>query len=178
MFDSETSWSRLDLTLLQNGFVHLYWRPAVLAEDIRALDDLGYEIIQLDASSWTSEDDMHRDLADSLHFPAYYGRNLNALSDCLGDVAHGDYGWNPASAGLVLAFRGFDAFANVDLEVAHASLDIIADRARFAALFGNRLLCLVQSDDPELTMEPVGAQPVMWNPAEWLHETRRPDQDR
>lgn len=29
---------------------------------------------------------LHAYLADTLHFPAYYGGNLSALADCLGDV--------------------------------------------------------------------------------------------
>jgi hypothetical protein len=32
----------------------------------------------------------------------------------------------------------------------------------------------VQSDDPTIRFEPVGAMPVMWNHAEWLDAKRRP----
>ena len=31
-------------------------------------------------------DAIHSQLADALHFPAYYGRNLDALYDCLTEV--------------------------------------------------------------------------------------------
>jgi len=30
---------------------------------------------------------MHRALALALHFPDYYGNNLDALEECLGEVA-------------------------------------------------------------------------------------------
>jgi hypothetical protein len=40
-------------------------------------------------------------------------------------------------------------------------------------LFGHRLLCLVQSNDPDIRFDVVGAAPVMWNPVEWLKENRR-----
>ena len=53
-------------------------------------------------------------------------------------------------------------------------LDSIAGQARRAVLTGHRMLCLVHSGDPKITFEPVGAMPVMWNPAEWLDARRRP----
>ena len=51
-------------------------------------------------------------------------------------------------------------------------LNIIADQARSAILVGNRIICLVQSNDPQLSIEPVGALPVMWNDAELLNSSR------
>ena len=51
-------------------------------------------------------------------------------------------------------------------------LDILAGQARTAILIGNRVICLVQSNDPQLTFDPVGAMPVMWNDAEWLNANR------
>lgn len=43
--------------------------------------------VQLSAAAWRSEQDAHRALADALHFPGYYGHNLDALHDCLTDLA-------------------------------------------------------------------------------------------
>lgn len=54
-------------------------------------------------------------------------------------------------------------------------LDIIAGQACAAALFGHRVCCLVQSNDPAIRFEPVGATPVAWNDAEWLDSTRQQD---
>jgi hypothetical protein len=51
----------------------------------------------------------------------------------------------------------------------------MAHHSRTAALFGRRLMCLVQSDDPHIRFEPVGATPVAWNDAEWLNSKRRPE---
>jgi hypothetical protein len=36
------------------------------------------------------------------------------------------------------------------------------------------MLCLVQSADPDLRLDPVGAAPVLWNTAEWLDAARHP----
>ncbi|MGH8960558.1 MAG: PadR family transcriptional regulator [Jatrophihabitantaceae bacterium] len=51
-------------------------------------------------------------------------------------------------------------------------LNTFADQARRAIVVGNRIICLVQSNDPKLTFEPVGTMPVMWNDAEWLDSKR------
>ena len=43
------------------------------------------EII-LDERDFASPSDVHELLADQLDFPNYYGQNLSALWDCLGDL--------------------------------------------------------------------------------------------
>lgn len=109
----------------------------------------------------------------ALNFPDYFGRNLDALNDCMRDVASGDYGWDAdANTGLVIVLRAFEAFTAVDPRTAQNMLDIFADQARCAILIGHRIICLVQSNDPRLAFEPVGAMPVMWNDAEWLSSNR------
>ena len=40
----------------------------------------------IDASGILSESDMHDAIANALQFPDYYGRNLDALYDCLTDI--------------------------------------------------------------------------------------------
>lgn len=115
---------------------------------------------------------MHNDFSEALDFPDYFGRNLDALNDCMGDVASGDYGWHRDATGLVIVLRAFDTFATVDRRTAQAMLDIFAGQARRALLIGNRIICLVQSNDPHLAFEPVGAMPVMWNEEEWLNSKR------
>ena len=40
----------------------------------------------LDGRFFTSRERAHEILSAALAFPAYYGRNLDALADCLGDL--------------------------------------------------------------------------------------------
>ena len=111
-------------------------------------------------------------LASSLDFPDCFGRNLDALNDCMSDVASGDYGWRNEATGLVIVLYRFDAFSRADGVAAHALLSIIARSARSAMLIGNRFLCLAQSDDARLSLQPVGETPVEWNDHEWLDVKR------
>jgi hypothetical protein len=140
------------------------------------LGEHGYHIVRLDAGEWATEATMHHALAEALDFPDYYGKNLDALNDCLGDVASLAYGSREGATGLVLALDRFDRFMRQLPRAAPIVLDIFASQARVAALIGHRMLCLVRSDDPDLFVPPVGAMSVLWNPAEWLDSKRHPEE--
>ncbi|MDR6639608.1 barstar family protein [Paenarthrobacter nitroguajacolicus] len=153
----------LDFLLIQNGFISLFGQRTILDEAISWLGQRSYKVIYLDAALWQSSRDMHRDMAEALDFPEYYGRNLHALNDCLNDVATQSYGWTDADTGLVIVVDGYDKFAKRDTRTAHLLLDIFAKQAAYAALFGNRMMCLVHSDDRQIEVPPVGGTSVTWN---------------
>jgi hypothetical protein len=163
----------LDFRLVANGPVTMFWQQSILDETCTWLADHGYRLVYADADDWSDAKDMHRELAFLLGFPDYYGANLDALNDCLGDVAAYEYGDSPDSSGLVLVLAHFDAFVRAEPGTAEALLDIFAGQSRTAALLGHRMLCLIQSDDSRLQLPPVGATPVTWNDAEWLDARRQ-----
>lgn len=163
----------VDFRLVQNTSVTLFWRSSLLDETVDWLQSHAYRVMDFEAGSWSSPADMYTDVAAALSFPAYFGCNLDAFNDCMADVASGRYGWDAsADTGLVIVLRAFDAFTAADRRTAQIMLDIVAAQARFAILFGHRIICLVQSNDPSTVFEPVGAVPVIWNDAEWA-DTRR-----
>ena len=157
---------RLDWVLLQDGAVTLYFRPQMMAEDIEWLRRHDYRLNTFECSGWSGVSDMHEALSSELEFPDYYGRNLNALNDCISDIEI------PEEGGRVLVFNRYDSFVEKVPEVAWSVLDIMAINSRQQLLFGRRLIILVHSDDPEISFEPVGASSVMWNRREWLNRTR------
>lgn len=142
-----------------NSFVALCAHTSTVEE---WLTEHGYRVVRFDAAQWHTRADFHRDTKAALDFPDYYGNNLDAFNDCLRDVAMYQYGASPADTGTVLVFANYDAFAGRDPLAARAVLDIVATQARTGALFGHRMLALVQSNDPDLTIAPVGASPVAW----------------
>jgi len=159
---------------MSNTFVTLFWRPRLLTEAILRLEDHGFRVVRLAAREWASEPDMHRDVAAALGFPGYYGHNLDALNDCLGDVAcDGLYDDSPEGNGLVLSITDYDRFVTACPQTAQTVLDIVAGQARSAAVHQRRFFCLIHSNDPNIRFEPVGAMPVMWNNDEWLDAKRR-----
>jgi RNAse (barnase) inhibitor barstar len=157
---------RVDWELLQNDPIALYYRKEILESDLSWLREYEYDVDQFNCKDWQKEDDLHEAFAIQLKFPAYYGRNLDALNDCLGDLVI------PEQSGRVLVFHRYDQFVVQFPEVAEHVLDIIASQARSFLLFGLRLIILVQSDNPRLTFNPVGACPVTWNRREWLNKNR------
>src|SRR5262245_29323891 len=132
-------------TFLHNSPITLFWRMPLLDLAIARLDAAGYHLVRLEAGGWDTPKKMHLDLARALDFPTYYGQNLDAFNDCLRDVVGHLYGWPEEATGLVLVLAGYQDFAKRHPHQAQGVLDIIAGQARSALLFGDRLICLVQS---------------------------------
>ncbi len=172
--EAPTQCQDLDFQLLQNSPVVLYRNHAVFDGDLAWLGSRGYQVVRLDARRWTSPDRFHDDIALAFAFPDYFGRSLDALADCLSDVAVQEYGWQPEATGLVVAILGYETFTELWPDLAGVILDIFADTSRTALLFGGRMMCLVQTDDPQARYDPVGATPVWWNPRESLTARRGP----
>src|ERR1700756_5527355 len=117
---------------------------------------------------------MHDSLKSGLSFPDYYGRNLDALNDCMWeDVVIPDQG------GLVLVLRRYDQFAKaVQIDTADARsfaeivLHVFARAVRYHLLFGHRLIIVVQSDNPRIRFDNLAPVFADWNPREWLAQNR------
>lgn len=157
---------RLDVQLLQSSAVTLYHKHSLLAQDVACLQQFGYRVYTLDAAHWNGVSDFHAEAKRVLELPDYYSANLASWIDCLGELDVPDEG------GVVIQFRHFDTFARLDPQFAHTLLDSIESASRRFLLGGHRLLALVQSDDPRIRFERIGAVPVNWNPREWLDADR------
>jgi hypothetical protein len=72
-----------------------------------------------------------------------------------------------AYAGFALALTGFDVFVRHHIDDAHVLLKTVAERAWPAALFGERVICLAQSDDPALRLRRIGMWTLPWVDHEW-----------
>jgi hypothetical protein len=158
--------ARLDWRLLERGAVALYYKSNVLAQDVAWFREHQYTIHELSASGWTSPADFHAAARAGLPVPPHYSASLASWIDCLAELAVPDEG------GAVLVLRDYDAFARAQPELAQTILDSLECASRRFLLTGRRFLALVQSGDPRIRFERVGAVPVTWNPREWLDEDR------
>jgi RNAse (barnase) inhibitor barstar len=159
-------WQRLDWHLLRASAVTMYYDPDVLAKDVAWLEKHDYRVRTIQTAEIASPAALLAAFAESLQFPDYFGRNLDALNDCLSDLDIPDDG------GLVLILQDYDAFSRRFPSLAHQILDICASNSRIFLLTGKRFVILMSSRDPRITFDPVGATPVLWNPQEWLDATR------
>ena len=170
----EANDQRRDFVILRDGGVALYWRPEALKQDLNWLELNEYEIVEFDAAEWNSEEQMHDSLRSRLSFPYYYGKNINALDECICDDLI-----VPESGGVALVFHHYDRFTKIDESrdsnekgLAQKVLHILAAAVRFHMLFGRRLLILVQSDDPRIRFDDLAGMSADWNPQEWLNKNR------
>jgi RNAse (barnase) inhibitor barstar len=155
-----------DRAILHVSPVCLFYREPVLREAIDWLGEHRYVIHAFEASQWAVKADFHDSLKKELAFPDYYGRNLDALLDCLRGLEI------PLNGGVALVFRRYDAFKKADEAFAQSVLDVLAHASYEHLVDGRRLLTLVQSDDPAIHFDPVGQRSVVFNSKEWLNKTR------
>lgn len=83
-------------------------------------------------AAFEERDELHDFLAQELSLPAYYGRNLDALADCLGDISE------PTLIGVVRTRNTADG-----------------DEAPLASYFDRLCLCLMHAtrENPNLDCE-------------------------
>ena len=93
-------------------------------------EDKRYVVIY--EAAFEERDELHDYLAKELSLPAYYGRNLDALADCLGDVSE------PLLLGVVRTRDSLDG-----------------DEAPLASYFDRLCLCLLRAtrENPNLDCE-------------------------
>ncbi len=151
----EENKKRLDWQILRSGSVALYLQPEYLNEDVDWLRQHGYQILSCDCTQWTTEEAMHAGLQQTLSFPDHYGKNVNALQDCLFDLPV------PEMGGMALVLNRFDVYGkgtgsapmHSGRTEAEVVVDMLACASRNFLLTGKRFLTLVQSDDGS-AMEP------------------------
>lgn len=150
--------------LMLNGSVIKFWDASIYEENIKRIEQAGFDIYSFDCANW-EKDDYHKELAKTLAFPDYYGENLDAFNDCLSDV-------DPKEKGFVLTFENYDAFSKKYPEAAFHILDIIQINSWRFLIEGIVLLGFVQSNDAKITFPPLGGMVPDWNRQEWFNKNR------
>ena len=159
--------SRLDWAVLINGSISLYYKDEILNKDLEWLKRNYYQEILMDFSQICSEKEFHRTIKKMLNFPAYYGENMSALSDCL------LYNLNvPDEGGLVIVLKKFHILYEANESLAHEILERLDEASRRHLLSGERLITFVQSDLPQLSINLIGGYKVMWNRDEFIDSER------
>ena len=157
-----------DFQLLRSGHLHFYrhrWaRDRLLAD----LDALGYELITVDLASRGAPDAIHGAVISAVpDWPEGYGQSTwlgfgDGLTDHL---------LHTAREQVVLLLTNWDqAYGDPQAE-ASTLLDLLARVAPWHLLFGRRLICLIETDNPDFEL-PLGEEYVGWNPHEWLYPHR------
>jgi len=165
---SEDDSDRLDWQLMQNGAVTLYFQTANLEGDAAWLREDGYQVQTIDCRDLAG---FQHQMSRALRWKEQFGYeewtgNLDALNDAF------RYLEIDSDGGLVLCFLRYDLLKAASPDLAQGLLDIIEWHSRDYLLLVRRLLALVQSDDPRIQFQPLGARRAEWNRREWLNKTR------
>ncbi|WP_234398999.1 barstar family protein [Planococcus massiliensis] len=150
--------------MMVNGSIVLYGKTDILDKNSREIEAEGFEIIRFDCKEW-DEGLFHKEVARKLDFPAYYGENLNAFSDCLSDLLINN-------TGILLIFTHYQSFLAKHPELAIEVLEIIQINSWRFLLEGKALLSFIQSTDPEISLPAIGGMVPEWNGEEWFDKDR------
>lgn len=103
---------------------------AFRVEDLQlAAQDLGQHFLYAHLGEAQSKQDVLEAIAEAFLFPAHFGKNLDALFDCMTDLVHKS-GMQP---GFVVVLEQLPDNPRFDREVREQLLDVFRDAADFWA---------------------------------------------
>ena len=149
---------RLDWKLLERGAVALYHKSSVLSADVGWFRQQKYAIHEMNAASGRTPTDFTPRRSACSGFRRTTGRisrRGSTASRSFRCRTRAEWCW--CSGGTTCSRAR-------SRQLAQTILDSIETTSRRFLLTGRRLLALVQSDDPRIRFERVGAMPVTWNP--------------
>jgi RNAse (barnase) inhibitor barstar len=155
-----------DFHLLRQGSLNFYYKDSILRPDLDWLRDNGYRIVIFDCSAWKTMNHFHTTISLTLDFPDYYGKNLDAFNDCIGDVVIKEIG-------IVLVFKNFELMLErLGKYFTLNLLDILEQHSRSRLLFGERMITILRTNKPGLNLYNFGKSSVLWNSKESLYTAR------
>jgi Barstar (barnase inhibitor) len=108
----------------------------------RTVEHAGWRFAAVDGWQHPTKAEFLAAVGEALAFPDHYGRNFDALADCLGDVTADD------SEGWVLLWDGWGPLAREDPRGFSVALSVLGGRVN--ADKGGRFAVLLRGDGPAL----------------------------
>ena len=120
-----------------------HWHAAFPPEDVQhTVEHAGWQFGYVDGWLAQTKLEFLDAIGLALAFPAHYGRNGDALVDCLRDVA------KKPDAGVVLLWDGWSTLAAEDRDGFNMSLSVLAERSTASGL--GTFAVLLRGAGPEL----------------------------
>jgi len=96
-------------------------------ELMSSAQELGYHFLYANLSSAQSKQDVLEAIAQAFLFPSHFGKNMDALYDCLTDMVNK----SGAQQGFIVVLEQLPDNARFDREVREQLLDVFRDAADF-----------------------------------------------
>lgn len=122
-----------------------HWPAAPVADKLKAtVEAAGWRFVELDTTTVVDKAGLLDTVAKTFGFPAYFGRNFDALADCLSEVRH--------DVGVLVLWEGWAGLAELNPENARVAFSVFAERA--AATSWGRFAVLLAGTGPDLDIAP------------------------
>lgn len=154
-----TNGIELDVRTLSNGPIVKYFNLDLWDRHLAWFEEKGYKRYRFDASEWQNIENFYSDTHQEFEFPNYFGRNWDAFFDCITDIDFGER--------VLITVTNFDCWYRGDYRSSVMFLDMMAQLTYRSLVRNQRLITLIQSNQPTLDLRDVGAQTVYWNHDEW-----------
>lgn len=119
------------------------WHGAFDVPDVQhTVEHAGWRFFHLDGVAVETKAEFLERIGQVLGFAEHYGRNFDALADCLHDVVAGD------SEGTVLLWDGWGPFARAQERAFSVALSVLG--ARVNADRGGPFVVLLRGEGPDL----------------------------
>lgn len=113
------------------------WASGAAPDEVRrACEEAGWRFGVVDSTLHRGKAGLLRELGRVLDFPAYYGQNLDALHDCLADLA----------TPTLLLWDGWAALARSDPQTYVVAIEVLDGRASTPSAF----VVLLRGDGPPI----------------------------
>jgi RNAse (barnase) inhibitor barstar len=104
-------------------------RAYTVAELMEAASQAGQHFLYANVASAQSKQEVLEGIADAFTFPVHFGKNLDALYDCMTDLVHR----SGAQPGFVVVLEQLPDNPRFDRETREQLLDVFRDAADFWA---------------------------------------------
>lgn len=136
--------------LLRSGRAGVHFAPRLVGPLRAAARDAGIDWLDLDLDGVTGREEFLKRCAERLRLPSYFGRNWDALHECLLDIAAG------GSPGAVVHWRRGAALAKRAPDAMKTALEVLQEAAAAWAITGRTFLVVVDRDSaPGLALPPL-----------------------
>ncbi|WP_067440437.1 barstar family protein [Nocardioides jensenii] len=113
------------------------WHAGFEVDDVRrAVEHAGWRFGYVDGWIAGTKAEVLTTLGETLSFPDYYGRNFDALADCLADLEDD----------VVLLWDGWSTLARADSRAFDIAVDVLTERTQAPG----RFVVLLRGEGPDL----------------------------
>ena len=121
------------------------WHSGFEVEDVRhTVEHAGWTFAYVDGLKAQTKQEFLTQIGEALRFPEWYGKNFDALADCLTDVDSGN--------GTVVLWDGWGAFARAEPRAFSVALSVLGTRVN--ADRGGPFSVLLRGEGPDVAGVP------------------------